>query len=163
MKPFEFRLTTLLKLREAVRDERRARLAEAFQAAEVLQRRLTELSAQRTALRSQYAAATSPGQVAVNQLLDVQRYELVVAGEQQLLTGQQQQIEEEIDKRRDALRLADQEVRILEKLREKQQRDHRVGAEKEEAKGFDEIASRAAAIRRIEGVAAFSESAGGEA
>jgi len=163
MKPFQFRLATLLKLREAVRDDRRARLAEAFQAAEVLEQRFDELQTQQTALRTQYAAANAPGNVAVEQLLDVQRYELIVASEQKVIAEQQQQLEKEIDQRREALRVADQDVRILEKLREKQQTSHRQQLEKEEAKTFDEIASRQAALARQELVCEAAIGSGGDA
>lgn len=162
MKPFQFRLATLLKLREATRDDRRARLAEAFQAAGVLEQRMEQLDEQRRQLRAQHALGTSPGSVAVERLLDVQRYEFVVAAEQQVIAKQQQQIEEEIEQRRQALRVADQDVRVLEKLKEKQQASHRRDLEKLEAKAFDEMASRQAALARQESVLEASAEEGGD-
>ena len=44
MKPFRFRLATLLRLRVAARDRRRAHLAQAYEAEDVLQQRQGELA-----------------------------------------------------------------------------------------------------------------------
>ena len=44
MNPFKFRLQTLLRMRIADRDEKRAKLAEAYQAEQILQTRIDDLT-----------------------------------------------------------------------------------------------------------------------
>ncbi len=141
MPEFRFRLTTLMRLREQTRDERRAKLAEAYAAEQVLRdrRAMIDRELANTALLQKRSAS---GAVNVDSLLDVHRYQMVLKAEQQVVEKQSEMLATEIEKRRQALVAADREVRVLEKLREKQhdrfQHDQAVIAQKQ----LDEMASR---------------------
>ena len=139
---FQFRLTTLLRLREAARDQRRGQLAEAFRAEEALHARLSELEYDLGELKRQYRQTAAAGPLDVDPLIDAQRYELLLLAEQQSIGQQSQTLAVEIDKRREALVAADREVRVLEKLRETQADRHRSDEEQREMKQMDEVASR---------------------
>lgn len=145
MTNFRFRLTTLLKLREGARDERRRQLAEGFQAAATLQERIDETNHELAGLRSIYGDSSKPGVVKLDRLLDAQRYEAVLRSQLHVFEDQALRVAEEIEHRRQALIEADREVRILEKLREKQQSRHNEEAARDEMKELDELAGR---IRR---------------
>ncbi|HVA49723.1 MAG TPA: flagellar export protein FliJ [Pirellulales bacterium] len=140
MAAFRFRLATLLRLREAARDERRTQLAEALQLAEQLRERqmgVEELL--REALRVQ---STATGAIDADRLLNATRYEMVLRAELQQLQLQETALQTEIEKRRQALVAADRDVRSLELLRETQQERHREQEERRAVKELDEIALR---------------------
>jgi flagellar FliJ protein len=142
MSKFRFRLATLLKLREAARDERRAALADAYQADEVLQGYLAKTQEDLVAVQQTYRQAISPGQINVDPLIDSQRYEMVMRAQVQHLDQQRAQLAEEIERRRQALVYADRDVRILEKLRDNQARQHAQTEEMQLMKILDEVAQR---------------------
>jgi flagellar FliJ protein len=142
MPAFQFRLTTVLRLREAVRDERRGELADALRVEAALRERLGEFAAELESLRRQCQRVNGPGRVPIDGLLDAQRFELHVRGEQAAVQSQLQALAGEIERRRLALVEADREVRVLEKLRETRQAEHADDERRQEAKELDEVATR---------------------
>lgn len=140
MRKFTFRLATLLRLREAARDERQAQLAEAFRIADSIQERIAELNRELDDLKRQQTA--QPGRVDVDRLVAAHRYEMVLRIEQHQNEEQRTAVLAEIERRREALTAANREVRTLEKLRETQQQRHRFEEERQLMKELDEIAGR---------------------
>ena len=140
MPKFSFRLETLLKLRDAVRDERRGELAQAFQAEEILRGRRREIADELESLNETNRAAAGPGPVDVDRLLDARRYELVLRSHDQVAQQQQEALGVEVERRRQALVEANREVSVLEKLREKQLDRHRAEEARLETKDLDEAA-----------------------
>ena len=145
MPPFRFRLTTLLRLREADRDQRRAQLAEAHLAEDKLRQHIAELDRQLADLRHDYSAHAAPGPVEVDRLVSTQRYELVLMSQRQTQHKQAQLLAAEVERRRLMLVEADREVRVLEKLRDRQHERHREDEARQETKLLDEIALRTTA------------------
>ena len=146
MPRFHFRLHGLLALREATRDEKRAHLAQAWEAAEKLRAEAERMDQELVALRA-FSRESSAGAVGVDRLVEAHRYELVLRAQQQHLAGQRELVAAEVEKRRQALVEADQEVRVLEKLREAQLQRHRQAEERLDMKRLDEIAGQRAAAR----------------
>jgi flagellar FliJ protein len=142
MAKFKFRLESLWKLREAERDERRAQLGEATRARQVLAEQLDEKTAELEQLRTRYGDAAAPGRVEIDRLLHAQRFEVVVRGELDGLRQQTRMLDEEIERRRLALVEADRQLRVLEKLKEKQQERFRREQDRREMKELDEMAAR---------------------
>jgi flagellar export protein FliJ len=141
MKPFQFRLATLLKLREQARDERRNRLAEAYRAEQTLAEHRAAVQAEADALRAEYGSVAREKAVNVDRLLDNHRYQLILAAQLANIDVQARKLADEIERRRIALVAADRDVRVLERLRETQRDRHRKAAEAWDQKQFDEIAS----------------------
>lgn len=141
MKPFRFRLATLLRLREQTRDERRNQLAEAYRAEQILAEHRATVQAEADTLRIESGRAVQARTINVDRLLDHHRYQLILAAQLANIDVQARKLAGEIDRRREALVAADREVRVLEKLREAQQARHRLAVEAVESKQFDEIAS----------------------
>ena len=142
MAKFRFRLSTLQKLRETHRDEMRSKLAEAFQAERLLGEQVEAIHVEEAELQQVHRSSLQTGTTDVNQLLNVQRYSASLKGQLATMEKQMQMLATEIEKRRLALVEADQQVRVLEKLRERQLDTHRSKAMRAEAKVMDEIASR---------------------
>jgi len=140
MAKFRFRLATLLKLREATRDERRAELAQAYQADALLEQQQDRLQRELAGLVLQSRKVAGPGTLDVDQLLQTQRYELFLRARQSQLADQRGTVAEEIERRRQILVEADREVRVLEKLRQRQLERHREEEGRREMKILDEVA-----------------------
>jgi flagellar protein FliJ len=142
MARFVFRLTALLRLRESRRDECRAALAEAYRVDEVLKRQLDGLARELDLLREFCRRKASPGSIDVDRLVEAQRYELVARAQHRHVAQQRETVAAEIERRRQALVEADREVRVLEKLRDRQAEQHRREEEVREVKRLDEVATQ---------------------
>jgi flagellar FliJ protein len=143
MARFKFRLATLLRLREAARDEKRAQLAEAYRAVQILQERIQEVDNELAAARGEQQASVRVGKIDVDQVTNAHRYELLLRAQRKGLEQQQQTVQEEADRRRLALVEADRQVRVLEKLREKKIHEYEQIEARRDLKLMDELASRA--------------------
>ena len=135
-----FRLHTLLRLRIAERDERRADLAKALRAEEMLRAEQARLNAEQAELAQRARSLKSPGAANVDALLSTHRYEVVLAAQARQLSAQLTQVAAEIERRRLVLVEADRQVRVLEKLRERQAAAARIQEERLDAKRYDELA-----------------------
>ncbi len=142
MARFQFRMKTLLRLHEATRDERRVELAQAQRAADAVQERLDELAAEIKSLGAIGRQAISPGNVDVDRLLSVQRYELLLRAQEQQTRAQKQMVDAEVERRREAVVAANREVKSLENLRQRQMDRHRADEAKREGAVLDEVAGR---------------------
>jgi flagellar FliJ protein len=150
MAKFKFRLATLLRLREAARDDRRAELAEAFRVDDVLSKQLKQLAEELGELRIRRRSVAGPGTVDVDQLVESQRYEVALRVQEHLLTEQRKTVAVEIERRRQTLVEADRQVRVLEKLRQRQTERHRQEENRQEAKLLDEVAQHRTAGEEVQ-------------
>ena len=114
-----FRLATLLRLRESTRDERRGQLAEAQRADEELVDQLTRLGMEQQQVQDECRKAAGPGDVDVDRLVEAHRYVVSLRTREEELRRQRQTLAAEIERRRQALVKADQDVQVLEKLRDR--------------------------------------------
>lgn len=140
MPSFQFRLATLLRLREAARDERRGQLAEAQRAEQLVLDRIEEIARELAAAQRRSLVAARPGPLDVDRMADAARYEMILKAERQSADQQRQAVAVEVENRRQALMAADREVRVLEKLRESQRERFRDEEAWTEAKRLDELA-----------------------
>ena len=144
MAKFQYRLKTLHKLREIHRDEMQAKLAEAVQAQVLLQQEIETVRQEANSLEVSRRELLSQSQTNVNQLLEFQRYMSVLRSQEATMLGQAEILETESQRRRQVLVEANRDVRVLEKLRERQLADHKKELLRAETKQLDEIASRQA-------------------
>ena len=149
MSKFKFRLATLLRLREATRDERRTELAEAYRVDDVLQKQIEYVGKEMDWLRHRCRKAAKPGIVNVDGLVDSVRYELMLCSQQNQLGRQREAVGKEIERRRQELLVADRDVRVLEKLRQKQAQRHLSEQNRQEIKLLDETAQRRVVLEEV--------------
>jgi len=140
MARFQFRLATLQRLREVVRDERRGQLAEMLRLADSLEEQKRQVVENLRELAQ--SRRVSAGAVDVDRMLAASRYEAVLMLEQVNYERQSAAVAAEIEKRREALAAADRDVRTLEKLHESQLQRHREEQEQAAMKQLDEMALR---------------------
>lgn len=141
MAKFRFRLQTLRRLREMNRDELRVRLAEAFQAEQILTQQREAVAAEAASLAATRRQLMTDGSMDVTRLLESQRYQLLLEAQSRTLAEQAARLAEEVDVRRQAVVEADRQVRVLDKLRERREAQHRSAQQAAEAKRLDEIAA----------------------
>ena len=141
MARFKFRLQTLRRIREIHRDEQRGRLAAAFEAERILQRQRDALAAEAAEHLESQRRAMREGALDVNRMLTTQRYQLSLEAQAKVLAEQASKLAEEVERRRVALVEADREVRVLDKLEERQRKQHQIAAVRTETKLLDEVAS----------------------
>ncbi|MBC7351107.1 MAG: flagellar export protein FliJ [Thermogutta sp.] len=146
MAQFQFRLESVLKIRERERDNRRLELLQAISAEEILLEQAKLLDARQKRLQEDLRAATRAGLLDVDQVLAYRRYELILAAQQDELVRQLKAIREEIERRRAALLEANRALRVLELLRDKQRERFRKNAVKNELKQMDELANRQSSV-----------------
>ncbi len=144
MASFQFRLKTLLAMCESLRDERKAELAESLAELRVLDERRGSIERELDGLKQRCREGAAPGRLDVGSLMTSHRYELVLREELKTLARQEQALAAEIELRRQAVVAADGEVRVLEKLEEKQLAQFRQQQALAESKQLDEVAARAA-------------------
>jgi flagellar protein FliJ len=143
MAEFHFRLATLLRLRETVRDECRVQLAESQRADAALEQRLLHVHERQEHLRADCRTAAGPGVVDLGRLREARSYAAALRTEEDSLRQQRAALAIEIQERRDALIEADRDVRMLEKLRENRREQHQQEENRKEARRLDEAALQA--------------------
>jgi flagellar FliJ protein len=143
MAQFEFRLKTLLSLRCAERDERRAELA----GGQALKRQLVE---RRRRVEDQLEghletarAGAAPGVIELKNLRSAHQYEAALRALLASLAESETAADAEVGRCQDALAAAEGEVGVLEKLRERQHDAFRYEQARLDARRADELAARA--------------------
>lgn len=141
MAKFQFRLATLLRLGESVRDQRRGQLAEAYRADELLEQHEGMVARELAAVRASGRKAVAPGTVDLDRIVETQRYELALRAQQEHFAQKRKVVAGEVERRREALVAANREVRVLEKLRERQQERHVQEESRRDLRQLDEAAA----------------------
>lgn len=148
MSTFRFRLQTLWRLRTAERDRRRSELAQAYEAASILDDQKRRIEAEQAETLEEARRLASPGSADIDALLRVHRHQHILKAELHQLSLQRAQIEAEIQRRRQVLVEADRQVRVVEKLHERKLEEHQRHEDRAEVKLLDEMGTIAANRQR---------------
>jgi len=138
-------------MREEARDLCRHELARANQAADILKQQQTDLGVELQELAGQLLKAQTTGEVTVDWVMELRRYEVVLKLQVAQLDEQLKQVEEEVERRRERLALADQEVRVLERLKANQKSEWLKREQRIEQNQSDEVASQMFLRQKTEG------------
>ena len=98
------------------------------------------------------AKAQTSGEISVDWVMELRRYEVVLKTQLAQVMEQMEQIGGEVERRRDLLASADQEVRVLERLEAKQKNEWLKREQRLEQFENDEAAGQIFFRRRVEGV-----------
>lgn len=138
----KFRLQPILQLREAERQRCREQLAEANRAEELLEQQARQLDVEIEDMTRRSRSGATGADLKVDQLLDVHRYRVLLETRRDIVQRQAGQVREEAERRRLALVEADREVRVLEKLRQRQHEQLIVDEQHREARILDELVTQ---------------------
>jgi len=159
---FTFRFKPLQKIRENVRRERQAELAKALEAETVVRDKIESIVKDiakvaddlRGAASGEWRVAsdeensqltTRNSQLNVDVLIGLRRHEAWLLAQKHEAQEKLEQVLVEVERRRLAVVEADKEVKIMEKLHEKQKDKYDAEQSAKEIVAFDEIASQRAA------------------
>ena len=142
MSKFIFRLETMLKLRERMRDQCLARMQQAEEAVALIDQQANSLTEQMSGMGEQATSAAAPGEINVDMLVEYKRYGMVLQAQLHQLRQQREKVHLEAERRRGELTEADRELKVLEKLKERRRVDHTKREHYADIKQLDEIAGR---------------------
>ena len=152
MGAFTFRLQSVLKVKREARDQARYELARALQAETILKTQQEEGQKEVRQLLSQLVKAQTTGEISVDWIMELRRYEVVL--KTQLAQGleQMEQVGGEVERRRDLLAHADREVKVLERLEAKKKNEWLKREQRLEQVENDEAAGQVFLRRQAVGV-----------
>lgn len=119
MSQFKFRLQSVQKLRERLRDEAADAVRQARLAIQKLNDQLDSLQAE-MAEQARLQSDASSGVINTQRVLESQRYQLHILSQMQAIRNNISLIEQECERRQKLLVKREQDVRVLEKLRDSQ-------------------------------------------
>lgn len=140
MANYRSKLASVLRLRTAARDAQQARVADALRAEAAIADQLSAVQQEFSTAKQQHRQARN-GAVNVASLLEIERYELVLKTQYAALEQQRDAVAEELERRYANLRSAEQQVRVIEKLDVRRQRDFDRDEIRCEQAALDEIAN----------------------
>lgn len=143
MKRFQFRLDRLQKLREQTRERRRLALVEATSFRQRIERQIDHLESARLGERDSLRDRLTQSHPNVDSLIQARAYSSFLSQVRLQLDRQMDQIHRVIEQRRAELVVAERDVRILEKLRDKVHQRYLSDLDKEERLLLDELAGSA--------------------
>ena len=147
MAKFRFRLTTLMRLRQIARDERRQELAALQQLEQSINDQITSLDSQMAELRRRSAAMNQAGSIDVDRLRETVRYQSLLAARRQAALVELENCSTQVHRLRQSLVKADRELKSLEKLQSRQQDRYLKTERKRELRQLDEAGLRIVATR----------------
>jgi flagellar FliJ protein len=136
MRPFHFRLNKVQHIRQSVREQRRLELLEAQQAEDHVSSQIADLQSELQSLQSHARFAAAPGRLNIDDLRHTQRFERSLRGELQSAQTRRQALSAEVERRREAVVEADREVKVLDRLEEKQRAQYRIDQARCEARAI---------------------------
>jgi len=136
----KFRLATLLKLRERDRDMAANAVQEVRNAIEKLNEMKRSID-QSNEQMDDFRKNASRGAVDLQQILDAQRYQMVLSSQLTQIADRQGQLSQEMERRQIALVKSQQSVKALEKLRDQREDAATVHALAKQQERLDEWSS----------------------
>ena len=141
MRAFQFRLQTLQRIREQLRDAAQRQLAEAEQRRTELQQCEQDVRGELQGLETHMRKAISKPAVDVDRVMDGHRHQISLQARLAELDQAIAKANEEVAQCRHKLVEADRDVKVLEKLHERQLEAHTKQLAAHEAKLLDEAAA----------------------
>ena len=141
MRAFTFRLQTLQRLREQARDVAQRALAAAQEKQAVLEQQQASLQIDLQGLETHMRNTITKQHLDVDRAMDGHRHQLSLQARLAELDKAMLDARAQVERCRDKLIEADREVKILEKLHERQLAEHTRQLAQHEAKQLDEAAT----------------------
>ncbi len=147
MARFQFALESLLSLRRGEYRQRQSLLAQSLAALADLQQHRAEIERKLAVHQESSRGAIGPGALDVAAVIAAQQYAAGLRSALLELDSQRDAIDAEIELRRRDVIDADQQVRVLDKLRQRRRLSFQAGQSRAAANQLDEVAQRRSASR----------------
>jgi flagellar export protein FliJ len=136
----QFRLATLLKLRQRDRDVAAKLVQDVRAAIEKLDERQREID-QSNRDMDNFRMQASHGAVNLQRILDAQRFQMVLAAQSEQIADHQGKLKQELERREFTLMKSQQAVKSLEKLRDQRDEQEQLIALSKQQERLDEWSS----------------------
>ena len=140
--PFTFRLEPLISIRNSVLKEKQASLAQAFEWMRIIEEERLRLEQDIASNMQSAREMLHSGKIDANFLLGVQRLDAFLSPQLEKARLAIVLHEEEIERRRQAVLEANKDLKIIEKLKEREYEKYLVDERRKETIEMDEIAGR---------------------
>jgi flagellar export protein FliJ len=157
----KFRLATLLKLRERDRDLAAKAVQDVYLAIEKLETAQHEINLANSQM-NEARKQSSFGAINLNQILDAQRYQIVLAAQSAQIADHQGKLNQELERRQFALVQCQKSVKSLEKLRVQRDQAADTHALARQQERLDEWSSIRHAMTAINHAADCSDNSNGD-
>ncbi|MDR0391094.1 MAG: flagellar FliJ family protein [Planctomycetaceae bacterium] len=139
---FKFRLESMITIRDNILKECQSELAKAYEARRIVEDMENKINAElQDNFEINRKKLQDSGVLDVGYLLGLQRRNAYLNSQLGIIKHDLKQIDEEIEKRRIAVTEANIELKIIEKLKEKKQKEYKTNESKNETKIMDEAAT----------------------
>ncbi|MDR0609016.1 MAG: flagellar export protein FliJ [Planctomycetaceae bacterium] len=137
---FQFRLEPLITIRDNTLKEKQGELAKAYEARRIVEEKQRQLQQELAENVETGRQRLQTGIIDIDFLLGLRRHEAYLNAQIEFVHGHLRQIDEEIERRRNAVLEANKELKIIEKLKEKRYEKYRTEENRKETIRLDEIA-----------------------
>jgi flagellar FliJ protein len=137
---FRFRLEPLITIRDNTLKEKQGELAKAYEARRIVEEKQRELEQELAENVTAGRQRLQTGTIDIEFLLGLRRHEAYLNAQIEVARGHLRQIDEEIERRRNAVLEANKELKIIEKLKEKRYEKYQTEENRKETIRLDEIA-----------------------
>jgi flagellar export protein FliJ len=137
---FRFRLEPLITIRDNTLKEKRGELAKAYEARRIVEEKQQELERELADNITAGRQRLQTGAINIEFLLGLRRHEAYLNAQIEVVRGHLRQIDEEIERRRNAVLEANKELNVIEKLKEKRHEKYQTEENRKETIRLDEIA-----------------------
>ena len=138
--PFTFRLDPLISIRDNFLKEKQAALAQVYEIRRIVEEKRLEIEKNIEANLQSAREMLHSGTVNVNFLLGLRQHDAFLVTQREENLRHIALLEEEIERRRNAVIEANKELKIIEKLKEKKHEEYLAEERRKETREMDEIA-----------------------
>lgn len=138
MPKFKFRFQSMLRLRQAQLGEARLCLAGLVRSGGLLMAELARLDAA-TLLAHEHIGTRKAGPVDLRARRELEQYERGLCRQREAIRGQQRVVEFEIERSRQALAVAQRELRLLEELAQREASEFETACDRTAQREVDEL------------------------
>lgn len=142
MPQFKFRFESLLRLRRHARQQQQSGLSAAIGRLGQVQQLMKRAEDESAQLEQTMRTAAQQDRLDVDRLLDGHRYHARLRAQMQQVAQAMDEAAREVERCRQRLVEADRQVKVLEKLHDRQLERHRQEQARQEIKRLDEAAAR---------------------
>jgi flagellar FliJ protein len=136
---FRFRLEPLITIRDNILKEKQGELAKAYEAQRIVEEKKQELKQELDENIATGRQRLQTGTIDIEFLLGLRRHEAYLNAQIEVVQEHLRQINEEIERRRNAVLEANKELKVIEKLKEKRYEKYQTEENRKEIIRIDEI------------------------
>ncbi|GHT30717.1 hypothetical protein FACS1894214_1120 [Planctomycetales bacterium] len=145
--PFQFKLEPLITIRDNELKEKQAELAKAYEARRIVEDMGKKVEAEIAEnIEAGREMITGGGVIQPDYLLGLRRQEMFLLAQRKDIQDKMQMLDEEIERRRDAVIEANKSLKTVERLKDRRYEKYQLEERRKETISMDEVAGQRRAV-----------------